>query len=38
VFEKIAFFFILATDRRTNGQTDKQLRCTKPLPLSRAVA
>jgi len=34
VFEKIAFFGILATDR----QTDKQHRCTKPLLLSRAAA
>ena len=34
VFEKIAFFCILATDRqtdrRTNVQTDGQLRCVKP--------
>ena len=40
VFEKIAFFCILATDRqtdrRTNGQHDH--RCTKPLSLSRAAA
>ena len=34
VFEKIAFFGILATDR----QTDRQHRCTKPLSLSRAAA
>ena len=34
VFEKIAFFCIFATDRRTNGQH----RCTKPLSLSRAAA
>ena len=34
VFEKIAFFCILATDRRTDGQH----RCTKPLSLSRAAA
>ena len=30
VFEKIAFFCILATDRQTDGQTDGQLRCVKP--------
>jgi len=34
VFEKIAFFCILATDRQTDGQH----RCTKPLSLSRAAA
>ena len=34
VFEKIVFFCILATDRRTDGQH----RCTKPLSLSRAAA
>jgi len=32
----------LATDRQTekltDGQTDGQLRCTKPLSLSRAAA
>ena len=42
VFEKIAFFYILATDRQTNKQTDRwtdrQHRCTKPLSLSRAAA
>ena len=42
VFEKIAFFCILATDRQTDRQTDRrtdgQLRCTKPLSLSRAAA
>ena len=43
VFEKIAFFaFCQQTDRQTNkltdGQRDKQLRCTKPLSLSRAAA
>jgi len=41
VFEKIAFFCILATDRLTDRQTDKQTdgqhRCTKPLSLSRAA-
>jgi len=30
VFEKIAFFRILATDRQTDGQTDGQLQCVKP--------
>jgi len=30
VFEKIAFFGILATDRQTNGQTDGHPRCVKP--------
>ena len=34
VFEKIAFFCILATDRQTDGQH----RSTKPLSLSRAAA
>jgi len=34
VFEKIAFFCILATDRQTNKQIDS----TKPLSLSRAAA
>jgi len=38
VFEKIAFFSILATDRQTNRQIDGQHRCTKPLLLSRAAA
>jgi len=38
VFEKIAFFCILATDRQTDRRTDGQLRCTKPLSLSRAAA
>jgi len=37
VFEKIAFFGILATGRQTN-RTDGQHRCTKPLSLSRAAA
>ena len=35
VFEKIALFCILATDKQTDKQTDGQLRCTKPLSLSR---
>jgi len=30
IFEKITFFGILATDRRTNGQTDGHDRCVKP--------
>ena len=34
VFEKIAFFCILATDRQTDGQA----RCIKPLSLLRAAA
>ena len=34
VFEKIAFFCILTTDRRTYGQH----RCTQPLSRSRAAA
>ena len=38
VFEKIAFFCILATDRQTNRRTDGQHRNTKPLSLSRAAA
>jgi len=38
VFEKIAFFCMLATDRQTNKQTDGQHRYTKPLLLSRAAA
>jgi len=38
VFEKIAFFCILATDRQTDKQTDGQHRRTKPLSLSRAAA
>jgi len=38
VFEKIAFFCILATDRQTNTQTDAQHRRTKPLLLLRAAA
>jgi len=38
VFEKIAFFYILATDRQTDKQTDGQHRCTKPISLSRAAA
>jgi len=46
VFEKIAFFCILATDRQkdrqTNRQTDRrtdgQHRCIKPLSLSQAAA
>jgi len=35
VFAKIAFF---AFWRQTDGQTDGQLRCTRPLSLSRAAA
>ena len=38
VFEKIAFFCILATDRQTNKQIHGHHRCTKPLSLSRAGA
>ena len=42
VFEKIAFFCILATnkqtDKETNRRTNGQHRCTKPLSLSRAAA
>jgi len=38
LFEKIAFFCILATDRQTDKRTDGQHRCTKPLSLSRAAA
>jgi len=38
VFEKVAFFCILATDRQTNRRTDGQHRCIKPLSLSRAAA
>jgi len=39
VFEKIAFFaFWRQTDKLTDGQTDGQLRCTKPPSLSRAAA
>ena len=37
VFEKIAFFCILATDRQTNGQTVGQLRCVKPQSLYREL-
>ena len=41
-YEKIAFFYILATDRQTNTQTDRrtdgQHRRIKPLSLSRAAA
>ena len=37
VFEKIAFFLHFG-NIQTDGQTDKQLRCTKPLSLSRAAA
>jgi len=37
VFEKIAFFCILATDRQTDRRTDGQHRCTKPLSLSRVI-
>jgi len=37
IFEKIAFFaFWRQTDRLTDGQTDGQLRCTKPLSLAVA--
>ena len=38
VFEKIAFFCILATNRQTDRRTDWQHRCTKPLSLSRTAA
>jgi len=38
VFEKIAFFCILATERQTDKQTDGQHRCIKPLSLSQATA
>jgi len=42
VFEKIAFFCNLVTDRQTNRQTDRrtdgQARCMKPLSLLRAAA
>ena len=40
VFEKIALFaFILRqTDKLKDKLTDGQLRCTKPLSLSRAAA
>ena len=38
IFEKIAFFCILATCRQTNKRTDGQHRSTKPLSLSRAAA
>ena len=35
VFEKIAFFCILATDRQTNKQTDEQMTSTNALSRSR---
>ena len=35
VSEKIAFFCILATDRQTNGQTDKQMDSIDALSCSR---
>ena len=35
VFEKVAFFCILATDRLTDRQTDKQMDSTDPLSRSR---
>ena len=35
VFEKIAFFCILATDRQTNRQTNKQMDSTDALSRSR---
>ena len=41
VFEKIAFFWHFGdrqTDKQSNGLTDGQLRCTKPLSVSRAAA
>ena len=38
VFEKIAFFCILATNRQTDRRTDGQARRMKPLSLSRAAA
>ena len=38
VFEKIAFFGILATNRQTDRRTDGQARRMKPLSLSRAAA
>jgi len=38
VFEKIAFFCILVTDRQTDKQTDTQAHRIKRLSLSRAAA
>jgi len=38
VCEKNRVFWILATDRLTDRQTDGQARCIKPLSLSRAAA
>ena len=38
LFEKIAFFGILTTDRQTNGQTDEHHRCVKASSRSLAVA
>ena len=38
VFERIAFFCILATDRQTDGQTDGQLRCVKPQSRYRELS
>ena len=35
VFDKIEFFFILATDRQTNRQTDEQMDSTDALSRSR---
>ena len=35
LFEKIALFCILVTDRLTDGQTDKQMDSTDPLSRSR---
>jgi len=35
VFEKIAFFCILATDRQTDRQSDKQMDSTDALSRSR---
>jgi len=41
-FYKIARFYILATDKQTNRQSDRrtdgQHRCSKPLSLSRSAA
>jgi len=36
VFEKIAFLYF--DDRQTDRETDGQVRCMKPLSLSRAAA
>ena len=35
---RVFFAFWRQADRQTNGQTDGQLQCTKPLSLSRAAA